>query len=906
MKKYLIVFSILLLLAALLYAQPGPISPWVIRFLDLVDTPSTFTGQTLKYVRVNAAETDLEFVALGGGGDMAKATYDVLDDGLVDADNAAYGAGWNGSINAASQDALYDKIEALGGGFDSTTVDSTTWSDGANASNVWTFDVSGTDHTMTIGNGLITFSHGVTVTGALTGTLTGNADTATALATARAIGGVNFDGTAAITPTTIVVADTADATSYVALWESATGSLLPKSDAGLTYNATTANLSATTFTGALTGNVTGNADTVTNGVYTTDNLSVLAATTSAQLYGLLSDETGSGAGAPLAVFNQAPTIDSPTFTTDITAVDLIDGTELSDTITLDAPLLFTGNDIKVQDGFGLVIGSAAQVDIGNLMEFEILGTGATDTGMGIAKWSVTLATSPTIRFMKSHDATIPNNTIVLDDSHIGAIDWYPADGVDFDTVAAEFRAEVDDATPAVGDIGMAFVWEQMPGGGGAIAETMRLSATGVLSPTGLEIPNSAAPTTDATGEIALDTTITDHQPLLQYFDGGENMTVIAIDTAELPALDNEIIKYDAATDKFVLEADVGAGGGNDTYIEEGDAAKVDSSLADLYVDFDGTNFDVGVVGNEANITLAADGIDSANYIADSIDNEHINWVDIDYLGDEGALTVTDSIYASCYVAIFEAATGDLAIHTDGALTYDADSGNLSATYFTGEGSGLTNLDGENIGDNTIDEDSIDWGAGAGQINLADIPGGVGAGATVWDFGGTASLEIPNGTDPDVAVAGQISNDTDGANETGDVSIRGYDGSNQFLIARKLKCLCQATIIKPNGLADAQRDKCRIGINNSGMTFTILQIEAEADVDDTAFTLLEFDNDGASNQATVDAVNCTTGSGPYTANETAITGATIESGHKIYIDFDDTDDPGIVSVSVWGWYNADVD
>lgn len=76
-------------------------------------------------------------------------------------------------------------------------------------------------------------------------TCTGNAATATALATARAIGGVNFDGTAAITPTTIVVADTTDATSFVALWESATGSLLPKSDAGITYAADTGTLGVT-------------------------------------------------------------------------------------------------------------------------------------------------------------------------------------------------------------------------------------------------------------------------------------------------------------------------------------------------------------------------------------------------------------------------------------------------------------------------------------------------------------------------------------------------------------------------------------------------------------------------------------------------------------------------------------
>lgn len=44
---------------------------------------------------------------------------------------------------------------------DRTTVDAVTWSDGANASNIWTFDVSGTDHTMTAGSGAMTFSGNV-------------------------------------------------------------------------------------------------------------------------------------------------------------------------------------------------------------------------------------------------------------------------------------------------------------------------------------------------------------------------------------------------------------------------------------------------------------------------------------------------------------------------------------------------------------------------------------------------------------------------------------------------------------------------------------------------------------------------------------------------------------------------
>lgn len=45
-----------------------------------------------------------------------------------------------------------------------------------------------------------------------------------------------------------------------------------------------------------------------------NTLGDFAATTSAQLYGKISDETGSGSGTPLLVFNQAPTIASPAVT----------------------------------------------------------------------------------------------------------------------------------------------------------------------------------------------------------------------------------------------------------------------------------------------------------------------------------------------------------------------------------------------------------------------------------------------------------------------------------------------------------------------------------------------------------------------------------------------------------------
>jgi hypothetical protein len=86
------------------------------------------------------------------------------------------------------------------------------------------------------------------------------------------------------------------------------------------------------ISGSITGNAggssascTGNAATVTNGVYTTNNLSVMSATTSAQLSGILSDEQGSGA----AVFATSPTITTPTITagSDVTPLKIKRGTD---------------------------------------------------------------------------------------------------------------------------------------------------------------------------------------------------------------------------------------------------------------------------------------------------------------------------------------------------------------------------------------------------------------------------------------------------------------------------------------------------------------------------------------------------------------------------------------------------
>ena len=109
-------------------------------------------------------------------------------------------------------------------------------------------------------NSVLTIGAGaVSVSGTNTGdqtSVTGNAGTATALQNARTIGGVSFDGTASIVPQTIQSVNEATDTTCFPLFISASGSqsLQPLNNAGFIYNSSANSLTATTFIGALTGN----------------------------------------------------------------------------------------------------------------------------------------------------------------------------------------------------------------------------------------------------------------------------------------------------------------------------------------------------------------------------------------------------------------------------------------------------------------------------------------------------------------------------------------------------------------------------------------------------------------------------------------------------------------------------
>ena len=79
-------------------------------------------------------------------------------------------------------------------------------------------------------------------------------------------------GSVSVAATITVIDESADTTTNVLFVNSATGNLAAKSGTNLTFNSSTGGLTAPSFIGALTGN----ASTVTNGVYTTDKISVAA------------------------------------------------------------------------------------------------------------------------------------------------------------------------------------------------------------------------------------------------------------------------------------------------------------------------------------------------------------------------------------------------------------------------------------------------------------------------------------------------------------------------------------------------------------------------------------------------------------------------------------------------------
>jgi hypothetical protein len=118
---------------------------------------------------------------------------------------------------------------------------------------------------------------------------------------------------------------------------------------------------------------TGNAATVTNGVYTTSKISALAATSSSELAGVISDETGTGA----LVFANTPTLVTPVLgAASGTSIDLTSHITFADTL-IGSATATAGTSATTIDTFSATTYSAAKYVVqmkksGNIEVIEIL------------------------------------------------------------------------------------------------------------------------------------------------------------------------------------------------------------------------------------------------------------------------------------------------------------------------------------------------------------------------------------------------------------------------------------------------------------------------------------------------------------------------------------------------------
>ena len=87
-------------------------------------------------------------------------------------------------------------------------------------------------------------------------------------------------------------------------------------------------------------------------------------------------------------------------------------------------------------------------------------------------------------------------------------------------------------------------------------------------------------------------------------------------------------------------------------------------------------------------------------------------------------------------------------------------------------------------------------------------------------------------------------------DTDDFSLRGYDGTNQFVHGQKTKTL-QFTIPQPDDLDED--DDIPIWSNETGFSFIITSIKAWADADDATFTLVETSATDYDSETTIEAI-----------------------------------------------------
>ncbi|ADQ91222.1 hypothetical protein BpV2_055 [Bathycoccus sp. RCC1105 virus BpV2] len=204
-----------------------------------------------------------------------------------------------------------------------------------------------------------------------------------------------------------------------------------------------------------------------------------------------------------------------------------------------------------------------------------------------------------------------------------------------------------------------------------------------------------------------------------------------------------IVARDSSGDIYVQQVIVGSGttGTLTATAWSGSAAKLTTPRTIGDVSFDGTtNIDlpgVNITGNQ-NTSGSAAKLTTPRTIGDvsfdgttNIDLPGVNTTgNQNTSGSAAKISVSDSSSSSQLPLPFmSAATGDVTLYSDsGTLQYQASTGTLSTTQFSGSGSGLTSLNAGNISSGTLS--NAYGGTGFTSYSLGDLLVGTGTGSNL--------------------------------------------------------------------------------------------------------------------------------------------------------------------------------
>lgn len=157
-------------------------------------------------------------------------------------------------------------------------------------------------------------------------------------------------------------------------------------------------------------------------------------------------------------------------------------------------------DTVIADGTGLNIGSASQLTISNgdgstnlTPEVQVIGTTKTDASMLLAAFNTTDDTTvaPSLNFLKSGHGTVGSNTVVASGEVLGEVNFFGADGTDFESCAVSIRG-LANATAGTGDMpGRLSIFTSTDG---AETPTERVRVTGTATASTLALGIAGATT----------------------------------------------------------------------------------------------------------------------------------------------------------------------------------------------------------------------------------------------------------------------------------------------------------------------------------------------------------------------------------------------------------------------------